>query len=1127
MKYILSILSIFFYAQLIGQIYDVNPKTRGAINVEYAGLKGDYVSLSGLSINASSTTVTSSSAVFSSADVGKTLIIYGAGRRHPDSTAWNGDEHISLITGFTSTTQVTIANAAFVTVSNKQGGMGTDNRARFQAILNAGTARQYDFTEGRNYYFSQTTSGQSLTITQDTNLLFNLNGATISWISANPNSYISGTKPEYHWMTLVKCQRVKFKNGFARNIGQVQSRVDTLQEGGYYSYLNSIPVQYNRRFNKQANSGCFVKNSGGSFFTFDNIDLKYAAGLLNSASSGSSPRYIPSNLEIKNCRFWSWGATAILTNAYADIHDNYFDNSEAPQMSQADRGGPGYLGTSHAIYTTEGFHAISVHNNVFYKVRGTVIQFNTGTNYNGKAHSVKNNTFELCAEVTDDISGDNGNKQRIAFEGNDIKSCRELVLDNANSTWFVRNNNFWGPNDSLVASQAAIGIAICDTAVIENNSFCGYNRSSTQSAISIQLTSAADNNIIIKNNTFYKENRLAINFTGGIQYISTVNPLVISGNELRAGIYIYGTDPSHTPTAGNSLKFRIRNNTFSDYLYFGMLKTYDAVDLYNNTFILNNASLWALQIASNTGADTVTIGNNIVVNKGSTLFLDQNAADVNNVNYYDNSHVGTLTFREPGNSTGLTGTGHIYQSRGNTFDGKFENLYSPTLIGGTSTTQTLTLQTTSGSATTGSDIIFKDDNTEFARILNNGSFGIGIAAPTSRLHLAGNTTAAAWGVNGIHFNAAAATFTDNSTAGSGTATNAMANTLGIPTFAATNSSVTMTNGANLYIAGPPAAGTNVTITNPWALFVEDGNSRFDGTLRAAVGSVSAPAFSFVAATNYGMYQESSQLRFAAGGAERLGLSSTGANVTGLLTVTGMGTDPVQGYFVGNDENAAIYVQNSSTGTGSTNGLAISMANTDGTINNKESGTLILQTTGQNAIIVNANQTVDLSAYDGTRDANIQVTPTGRIERVEYAIGEIYVDDADPDTITFAGGSTTVDSLDDVTLGDTINFQKVGSSLKYIGTDTALFMLNANLSFSFGEAVIIHAAVFKNQVEDTSIGFERKIGVGGDIGEGGCSGIIKLFPNDRVIVLFFPDAHTGDDNLIVDKYNISLHKLAKL
>lgn len=64
-----------------------------------------------------------------------------------------------------------------------------------------------------------------------------------------------------------------------------------------------------------------------------------------------------------------------------------------------------------------------------------------------------------------------------------------------------------------------------------------------------------------------------------------------------------------------------------------------------------------------------------------------------------------------------------------------------TLIGGTGTTDALILRVTSGVGTTGADMIFQGGNngaTEFARFLNSGNFGIGIAAPTAILHVFGS-----------------------------------------------------------------------------------------------------------------------------------------------------------------------------------------------------------------------------------------------------------------------------------------------------------------------------------------------------------------------------------------------------
>lgn len=137
--------------------------------------------------------------------------------------------------------------------------------------------------------------------------------------------------------------------------------------------------------------------------------------------------------------------------------------------------------------------------------------------------------------------------------------------------------------------------------------------------------------------------------------------------------------------------------------------------------------------------------------------------------------------------------------------------------------------------TDGSNFIFgtatgtlgSETYTERMRIDSNGFVGIGVT-PAARLHLGGAITAASWTTNGIGLRYAAATYTDSSTAASGTVASSGIHALARPTIAATNATVTYTNAATLYVANSPANGSNVTVTNPWSIWVDDGNVRFDG-----------------------------------------------------------------------------------------------------------------------------------------------------------------------------------------------------------------------------------------------------------------------------------------------------------
>ena len=72
--------------------------------------------------------------------------------------------------------------------------------------------------------------------------------------------------------------------------------------------------------------------------------------------------------------------------------------------------------------------------------------------------------------------------------------------------------------------------------------------------------------------------------------------------------------------------------------------------------------------------------------------------------------------------------------------------------------------------------------------------------------------------------------TDNNTSASGTAARYAHVSIENPRLMATNSSVTTTDAATLYIKGGPVASTNQTITKAWALWVDAGNARFDGDI---------------------------------------------------------------------------------------------------------------------------------------------------------------------------------------------------------------------------------------------------------------------------------------------------------
>lgn len=148
------------------------------------------------------------------------------------------------------------------------------------------------------------------------------------------------------------------------------------------------------------------------------------------------------------------------------------------------------------------------------------------------------------------------------------------------------------------------------------------------------------------------------------------------------------------------------------------------------------------------------------------------------------------------------------------------------------------------------------------------------------LTASGNRSATAWGVNGIKLRIPAAILTDNTSAASAVVASNMVNVFGIPTLASTNTAVTYTNAANVYIAGAPIAGTNVTLTNPYSLYVAAGPSWFGGSLTStnilATSDLRASALRLYTAGSVGA---SANLRWAfiADGTESTG--NAGSNIS--------------------------------------------------------------------------------------------------------------------------------------------------------------------------------------------------------------------------------------------------------
>ena len=140
------------------------------------------------------------------------------------------------------------------------------------------------------------------------------------------------------------------------------------------------------------------------------------------------------------------------------------------------------------------------------------------------------------------------------------------------------------------------------------------------------------------------------------------------------------------------------------------------------------------------------------------------------------------------------------------------------------------------------------------------------------------------------FSVSASTFTDNSTAASGTATSDAFFSIAQPTLSATNMSVATTDAATFYIANAPANGTNESITHPHALWVAAGDSKFSGTLTAGGGVLASGSTSNDFSGSTGTFKTSTGA-VTLGGANSAVTSSTGTaatNITATAATAGAG-----------------------------------------------------------------------------------------------------------------------------------------------------------------------------------------------------------------------------------------------
>lgn len=445
---------------------------------------------------------------------------------------------------------------------------------------------------------------------------------------------------------------------------------------------------------------------------------------------------------------------------------------------------------------------------------------------------------------TDDIEFWNGSSwQGTAGAGTTISGLTEDVISVGNATgdnvqdgtWAFTGNDLYPLTDSAnigspgspdrristIYMSSAINYETTFNFETDGNLGITYERGGAD-IFTFTASSVSNGTFDILSNT---NQSVRLSADSSDSYITNGNFGVGLNTGIAAKLHIKGDG-----TTSGTTSLLLENNSGTDY--------FEAKDD-GTVFIQSNSnSVNVLDVRSNgtTGTSTALNVRNTASGSGGNRGLSVNVANASGENNAIYVSAGDVLVGAGSIDTRLTvNTTHISDSRfySNILDGSSLSVAIRANSQQTSGTTYGVFSDINGT-NSGDNIAgyFRAINgaNNYALLVDDGFVGIGTTTPTRRFQLDGNLTQDAWGLDGIHFDSNAAIFTDDSTAASGTATNAVINSFGQPILAATNSSVTTTNAATIYVAGAPTAGTNQTITNAYSLWIDDGLVQIDDAL---------------------------------------------------------------------------------------------------------------------------------------------------------------------------------------------------------------------------------------------------------------------------------------------------------
>lgn len=709
--------------------------------------------------------LTSATASWTKQDIGKKVIIPGAGEYRVLTSSGPGavltaDSLLTCyIIGYTNSTTVILSEKALNTISARTLTIpgatviwGTDDSQALQNLINYSVfyGKKAVIEQGRYLVIHQLLVHSNLDLSgfgYGNTILQPLspNGATgfsLFWgqqgtnsdstyyklsfrdiemdgIGVTTNNYTSYNKAFY----IRPATNLLIDHCYVHDFSATGIGTDFLQN---YVVSNNVVIHNGRQFFEFSQFGTMYGGCGIGIGTgLNSVEQGLVSGnvLINNGNHGIYFETQNSTLQTKGIKVIGnsikWSGNAAMAD-YGNDGAEFSDNSGSYNTYAIEGGSPGYLSTPN--YTKNGQYFNNAFKNNF---NALLIQTQQG------GQTIRGNTFTV-----DTLLGTNGIK--IVLHSGTF--ANDVTLQNN----YVRGYAAKGISIEPADGSAKYGNVNIDHNQIYNTGTAGVNAPGINLNSPISTLSVQDNASFDLRATGFKTQTYGLSITAG-----TVANLYIGGNIFTGNIT--GTQSITGVT-----------NTFTRPTY-STAGTWSADQTFNNILFNANATY---NVGSNTNNALTVYTNNINSNAAftstSASTINFNATNSNSINFEyagtaiakfasttGNFLIGGTTdnnYKESIESSGSAG----YFQAGNFNINTSGTPITPLIIGGTTVTSALNLQGTNANGTTTSPainfLVGNNGATNAMTVLNNGFFGIGTTAPTHQLTIAkaSNDIPTAW-----------------------------------------------------------------------------------------------------------------------------------------------------------------------------------------------------------------------------------------------------------------------------------------------------------------------------------------------------------------------------------------------